>query len=53
MYERWIPAQPPQVFIILRGEMGWEGVGPGEKLGVRRGWMGCGLGVVKNNAARG
>ena len=33
MYERWIRAQPPQVFIILKGVMGWEGVGPRGKLG--------------------
>ena len=53
MYERWIRAQPPQVFIILKGEMGWEGRGHVEKLGVRREWRGCGLGVVKYNAGRG
>ena len=27
MYERWIRAQPPQVFIMLKREMGWEGGG--------------------------
>ena len=40
MYERWIRAQPPQVFIILKREMGWDGVGTWGKVGSEEGMEG-------------
>ena len=40
MYERWIPAQPPQVFIILKRGNGVGGGGARGKVGSEEGMDG-------------